>query len=301
MRAVQYDRFGDSSVLTIAERDEPHAGPGSVRIRVAAASINPIDRLLRAGALQEILPLELPAVPGRDAAGVVDEVGAGVTDVAIGDRVFGLGGLSDTTAEYAVLTAWAPTPAAWSDEQAAAAGLASVTAWRALEALGEPKNATILIGGAAGAVGGAAAAFALADGNQVIGTASPRNHQRLRELGVIPIAYGEGLVDRVREIASAGVDYAIDAAGAGSLPDLVELTGRPDNVVTVVDHQTAAELGVKSANADNDAALLRRAADLAGSYTPYVNEVLPFADAAEAHARSEAGGGKIVLRIDSGT
>lgn len=299
MRAVQYDRFGDPSVLTIAERDAPHAGPGSVRIRVATASINPIDRLLRAGVLQEIMPLELPAVPGRDAAGVVDEVGAGVTDVAIGDRVFGLGGLSDTAAEYAVLTAWAPTPAAWSDEQAAAAGLASVTAWRALEALGEPRNATVLVDGATGAVGGAAAAFAIADGNRVIGTASPRNHERLREAGVVPVAYGEGLVGRVREIASGRIDYAVDAAGAGSLPDLVELTGRADNVVTVVDHQRAAELGVKSANADNDSALLRRAADLAGSYTPYVNEVLPFVDAAEAHARSEAGGGKIVLRVDA--
>ncbi len=299
MFAVQYRSYGPPSVLEIAERSEPHAGPNSVRVRVLTASINPIDRLLRAGHLQEVLPLTLPAIPGRDAAGIVDEIGVGVTGVDIGNKVFGLGGISDTTAEYAVLTAWAPVPAVWSEEQAAAAGLASVTALGGLDALGDLDGAVVLIDGAAGAVGSAAAAFAIAAGAHVIGTASPTNHQRLLTIGVTPVSYGEVLVDRVRDVAPDGIHLALDAAGAGSLPELIELTGSAERVVTVADHQRASELGVRSANAVNDSALLRRAAELAdaGGYSPHVTEVIPYVDAAAAHTRSEASSGKIVLRV----
>lgn len=298
MLAVQYNSFGDPSVLEVAERSDPHAGPNSVRIRVLAVSINPIDRLLRAGHLKEVLPLELPAIPGRDAVGIVEELGDGVTDVAIGDKVFGLGGVSDTTAEYAVLTAWAKVPAVWTDDEAAAAGLASVTALRALDALGH--GSSLLVDGAAGAVGSAAAAFAVADGVRVVGTASEANHERLRAMNVTPVTYGDGLVDRVLAVAPEGVDLALDAAGSGSLPQLVELAGGAAHVVTVADHRGASELGVRSVNAENESALLRRAAVFAdaGHYTPHVSEVMSFRDAARAHARSEAGSGMIVLRID---
>lgn len=299
MFAVQYSDYGDASVLEIAGRPEPHAGPGSVRIRTLTASINPIDRPVRAGHLREMLPVPLPTVPGRDAAGIVDEVGEGVTDVAVGDKVFGLGGVSDTSAEYAVLTAWAPVPAAWSDEQAAAAGLASVTALRALDALGRLNGATLLVDGAAGAVGSAASAFAVASGARVIGTARPSNHEGLRAMGVTPVAYGDGLIERVRATAPDGIDLALDAAGSGSLPDLVELIGTPEHVVTVADHQRAGALGVRIVNAENDSSLLRRAVQFAetGRYLPRVSEIAPFTDAAGAHARSEHTSGKIVLRI----
>ncbi|MBM9465945.1 NADP-dependent oxidoreductase [Nakamurella leprariae] len=299
MFAVQYHHYGDPSVLEVGDRPEPHAGPGAVRIRVLAVSVNPIDRLLRAGHLREVFPLPLPTVPGRDAVGIVDEIGEGVGDTAIGEKVFGLGGISDTTAEFAVVTAWAPVPPTWTDEQAAAAGLASVTALRALEALGDLAGATLLIDGAAGAVGSAAAAFALAESARVIGTARGTNHERLRALGVIPVTYGDGLRERVRAVAPNGVDLALDAAGAGSLPRLVELVGDVDRVVTVADHQRAGELGVRIANADNDSSLLRRAAasGAAGHYTPDVSEVLPFREAADAHTRSGAGAGKIVIRL----
>ena len=128
MRAARFHRYGDPDVLSVEEAAEPHAVANSVRIRVHAASVNPIDYLLRGGALQEALPLDLPAIPGRDAAGLVDEVGEGVSNVRVGDLVFGLGGVSDTTAEFAVLTAWSAVPSTWSAEQGAAAGLASATA-----------------------------------------------------------------------------------------------------------------------------------------------------------------------------
>ncbi|OZD12564.1 NADPH:quinone reductase [Rhodococcus sp. 06-156-3C] len=300
MLAVQYRNYGSPDVLEVVSRAEPHAQEGAVRIRVLAVSINPIDYLLRAGQLEQIMPVEFPAIPGRDAVGVVDEIGAGVDDVATGDKVFGLGGVADTTAEYAVLTAWAKVPATWNDEQAAAAGLASVTALQALDALGSMAGATIVVDGAAGAVGGAAAAFALAAGaEQVIGTARNANHERLRAQGVTPVAYGDGLVERIRAVAPDGIDFALDAAGAGSLAQLVELVGHPQRVVTVADHGGAREVGVVAVNAVNDSGLLGRAATIAdaGRYTPHVSASMSFRGAARAHALSEAGGGKIVLRV----
>ena len=136
MQAARFHRYGNPDVLVVEDAPEPHAREHSVRIEVRATSVNPIDYLVRAGHLQQFLPLELPAVPGRDAVGVVDEVGPGVEGTEVGDLVFGLGGISDTTAQFAVLTAWSAVPPGWSTEQAAAAGLASATAAAALEALG---------------------------------------------------------------------------------------------------------------------------------------------------------------------
>ncbi|GGJ68684.1 hypothetical protein GCM10010121_094290 [Streptomyces brasiliensis] len=111
MRAARFQEYGGAENLVIEQVPEPHPGPGEIRIRVAAASVNPIDWKVRAGAAREVLPLELPAIPGRDAAGVVDEIGDGVQGVDIGDRVFGLGDVTGATAELAVLSAWAHAPA----------------------------------------------------------------------------------------------------------------------------------------------------------------------------------------------
>ncbi len=148
MRAVTYHQYGDPSVLTVEDLPEPHASPGEVRIRVEAASVNPIDSKVRAGYLREMFPLQFPKIPGRDAAGVVDEVGAGVTGVAVGDRVFGNSAVG-TTAEYAVLYEWAPVPATWTMEQAAAVGVAAETAIRVLDLMGVRAGSTVLIDGAA--------------------------------------------------------------------------------------------------------------------------------------------------------
>src|SRR5690348_1799339 len=141
MRAVTYHEYGDPSVLTVEDVPEPHAGPGEIRIRVAAAGVNPIDWKLRAGYLHEMFPLQFPKVPGRDAAGVVDEVGAGVTGIAVGDRVFG-NSSEGTTAEYALLYEWAPVPDPWTMEQAAAVGVAAETAIRVLNQLGVRAGST---------------------------------------------------------------------------------------------------------------------------------------------------------------
>ncbi|WP_380166784.1 alcohol dehydrogenase catalytic domain-containing protein [Jannaschia sp. R86511] len=316
MQAARYHRYGDPDVLVVEEAPEPRAVPGSVRIRVQAASVNPIDVLLRAGRLSEVLPLDLPAVPGRDAAGVVDEVGPGVTGTSVGDIVFGLGGLSDTTAEHAVLTAWGPVPPTWTAGQAAAAGLATATAIAALDtlrqALGVPSGATqsdgepdplagrtLLIEGASGAVGSAAAAVALAAGARVVGTARESNHAFLADLGVLPTTYGAGLGERVAALAPDGVDAALHAAPSASLPDLVDIVGSPSRVVTVIDGEGAARLGLAKVDARNDSTLLRRGADLGrrGLYTPRVSHELPLASVSEAHALAEGGSGKVVVTI----
>jgi NADPH:quinone reductase-like Zn-dependent oxidoreductase len=301
MRAVTYREYGDPSVLTVEDLAAPHAGPGQVRIRVQAASVNPMDWKFRAGYLAQMMPVTFPAVPGMDAAGVVDEVGEGVSGTALGDAVFGLtaGG---ATAEQALLVAWAPIPEGWSVEQAAGAGVAATTAIRVLDLLGVKDGTTLLIEGAAGGVGSAAAQIALARGATVIGTASQPKHDFLRSLGVIPTTYGPGLPERVAALAPGGVNAALDTAGSGSLADLVAIVGDPHAVVSIADINAptlGARLDTGSTGAPADA--LAQAAQLgaAGKYTPHVEATYPLERTAEAHAHSQGGHtqGKIIVTV----
>ncbi|MFH8613717.1 NADP-dependent oxidoreductase [Streptomyces sp. NPDC017979] len=303
MRAARFHRYGGVETLVVEEVADPHPGPGEIRIRVAAAGVNPVDWKVRSGAVREVLPVELPAIPGRDAVGVVDEIGAGVAGVGVGDRVFGLGGVTGATAESAVLSAWAHAPAEWTDEEAAGAGLASVTALGGLNALGPLRGRTLLVEGAAGGVGSAAVEIAVARGAVVIGTASERNHAFLASLGAVPTTYGPGLAARVAALAprGGGVDVALDTAASGSLADLVAIVGDPGRVSTIADHANAQALGVHLVNAVNDSALLAEAGELGrqGRYTPRVERTYPLEGIAEAHAYAERGRtrGKVVVRV----
>ncbi|MFE0358655.1 NADP-dependent oxidoreductase [Streptomyces nigra] len=303
MRAARYHEYGGTETLVIEQVPEPHPGPGEIRIRVAAASVNPIDWKVRAGAVRQVLPVELPAIPGRDAAGVVDEIGDGVQGVGIGDRVFGLGGVTGATAELAVLSAWAHAPSTWSDEQSGAAGLAAVTAMGGLKTLGPLQGRTLLIEGAAGGVGSAAVEIAIAHGATVVGTASERNHEFLASLGAIPTSYGAGLAKRVAALAPGGIDIALDTAASGSLADLVTIVGNAACVSTIADHTNASHLGVRLVNAENSATLLTAAAELGqqGHYTPRIERVFTLGQIADAHAHAQRGRtrGKIVISIQS--
>lgn len=300
MRAVRFHEFGDPQVLTVEDAPEPHAGPGEVRIRVQAASVNPVDWKIRAGYLAQIMPTTFPAIIGHDATGVVDEVGADVSGVSPGDQVFGLGA-QGSAAEYAVLYAWAPVPRPWTVEQAGAAGLVSATAVETLNTLGDLSGKTLLIEGAAGGVGSTAVQIAVARGATVVGTASEANHDFLRELGATPITYGAGLAERVASVAPDGVDAAFDAAGSGSLADLVAIVGSSSRVATIADFGAAA-LGVTLvAGNTNAAANLAEAARLgeAGAYTPVVQAAYPLEKAADAHADVQGGHtrGKVLLTL----
>ncbi|MGI8624811.1 MAG: alcohol dehydrogenase catalytic domain-containing protein, partial [Solirubrobacteraceae bacterium] len=135
MKALQFSRYGDAGVLHVAEADEPHAGPGQVRVRVRAVAVNPIDWKIRSGAMRDFMPVELPRIPGSDVAGVVDEVGEGVSGVAVGDEVFGAA-VGAGAAEYAVVQAFAAKPAGLSWEEAAGFVTAVETAVRAMDLVG---------------------------------------------------------------------------------------------------------------------------------------------------------------------
>jgi NADPH:quinone reductase-like Zn-dependent oxidoreductase len=294
--AVRYEQYGDPAVLGTADLPEPHAGEGQIRILVSAAAVNPMDCKVRSGRFAETMPRAFPVIPGSEAAGVVDEVGAGVTDVAIGDAVFGAG--TATTAEYAVLAHWARKPDALNWQQAAGTAIAAETAARVLSALGMQPGQTLLIDNASGAVGQAAAQLARPYNVTVVGTASEANHARLREIGVIPVTYGPGLAQRVAAVTGNKIDAALDAAGHGSVPELVEITGTPDKVITIADF-SAPRFGVAVSAEPGAWDALQRAADLAaeGKYTVAIDQGYHFNEAAEAHRRVEAGHtvGKVVF------
>lgn len=312
MRAVQFNEYGPPSVVHVAEIEAPHAGPGQVRIAVRASGISAGEVLLRSGRMRDLVPAAFPFRTGFDAAGDVDEIGDGVTGVAIGDPVFGITSTNERTAnaDFAILTAWAAKPAAWTWEEAGGAAASVETSVRVLDRLGVGAGQTLLVQGAAGGVGTVAVQLAAAWGAAVIGTASEHNHDFLRSLGAIPTTYGTGLAERVRALAPNGVDAVFDCAG-GTLPELIAIAGDPSRVVTIAD-LTAATHGVHlshSAPADAEGtgvgadplavhglAIAAALADEGRLRIP-VAATFPLTDPAAAHELSETrhARGKIVL------
>jgi NADPH:quinone reductase-like Zn-dependent oxidoreductase len=299
MKAVRFEQFGGPEVLEIVDLPDPHAGSGEVRIAVRAAGVNPSDWKKRQGLLDE----ELPQTLGYEAAGVVDELGEGVTNLALGDRVFGFCGAGAAQAERAVLSHYAPIPPSLDFAHAAALPSAIETAARALDQLGVEGGDTLLVNGASGSVGSAAVQLAVARGARLIGTASPANHEYLRSLGAEPIAYGEGLAERVRALAPRGVDLALDVAGSGVLPTLIALAGGAAHVLTVADFAGARAHGVRFSRGDTGRALhvLGEIGELieSGRFTLPVARTFPLAEVAEAHRSGEQGHvrGKLVLLV----
>ena len=298
MKAVRFSRFGGPEVLEIVDLPDPHPGPGQVRIAVRAAGVNASDWKKRQGLMDDGLPQTL----GHEAAGVVDELGEGVTDVALGDRVFGFSADGAAQAELVVLGYYAPVPASLDFAGAAALPAAVETAARALDQLDVHSGVTVLVNGASGSVGSAAVQLAVARGARVIGTASPANHEYLRSLGAEAVAYGDGLVGRVRELGT--IDLALDVAGSGVLAELIELTGGPERVVTIADFAGAREYGVVFSRGDGGRALhvVGEIGALieAGRFALPVARTFPLAEVAQAQVASEQGHlrGKIVLVVD---
>ncbi|MEU6843841.1 NADP-dependent oxidoreductase [Streptomyces sp. NPDC046716] len=299
MKAARFQEFGEPDVLGIVDLPDPHPGPSRVRIAVRAAGVNASDWKKRRGLMDQ----ELPQTLGYEAAGIVDEVGDGVTDVSIGDRVFGLCPDGAAQAELAVLAVYAPVPPSLGFAAAAALPSSVETAMRALDRLGVSSGDTVLVNGASGSVGSAAVQFAVGRGARVIGTAGPANHALLRSLGAEPVAYGEGLVERVRELAPGGVDLALDVAGSGVLPELIGLAGGPEHVLTVADFAGAREHGVRFSRGEDGRAVhaLAEVGPLieAGRFAPPAVSTFPLAGIAEAHRAGESGRvrGKIVLLV----
>ncbi|MEX5712501.1 NADP-dependent oxidoreductase [Parafrankia sp. FMc6] len=300
MEAIVFEKFGGPEVLQLSQIEEPHAGPGQIRIHVCAVGVNPMDYKVRNGWLADAFPTTFPAIPGNEASGIVDEIGEGITGIAVGDEVFGLT-TSGSYAQYALSSVFAAKPAGLDWAAAAALPVAGITARRDLDLLNVTAADTLLIHGAAGAVGTVAVQLAAARGATVIGTASPANHDYLRAFGAIPVAYGDGLVDRVRAVAPQGIDAVYDIAGQGALPDSITLRGgTTDRILTIADF-TAPNLGiVLSTTFLPDAArVLTEQAEqiVTGKLRITIAADLPLADAAKAMEHSETGHaqGKIVL------
>ncbi|GAA3579028.1 NADP-dependent oxidoreductase [Microlunatus spumicola] len=299
MRALTYTEHGGPEVLHVAAVPEPHAGPGQVRVRVAAAGVNPIDWKLLGGFMGGSETPEAPVVPGFDAAGVVDEVGEGVTGVSVGDDVFGLG--TGTQAELAVLTAWAPKPASLDWSVAAAAPSALEVSERVLRLVGVEPGQTLFVAGGAGGVGAVLVQTAVARGITVVASAGADNQGYLREIGAVPVTYGDGLVEAVRAAAPGGVDAVADVAGRTAAAELFALAPSHDKVISIANFDLAAEGALVTGGGPGESrpveALGEGAELLRESRIVIKVQTFPLDRAAEAYATSLSGHvrGKLVL------
>jgi NADPH:quinone reductase-like Zn-dependent oxidoreductase len=308
---VQYSEVGGPEVLEVVEGVVPRVSEGRVLVEVQAIGVNPIDSKLRSGR-RPSPPFDGPRGVGSDASGVVLEVGSGVDGWAAGDEVV----IQGATGAYASHLLVAPSnlvrkPPVWTWAQAAAVGVPVSTAYQALRSLEVDEGTRLLIHGGTGGVGQAAVQFAVAWGAQVFATASPANHERLAELGAVPLAYGDGLVGRVRDAAPEGIDVVLDAAGTDeALEASFELVSDRSRIGTIVVGARAAELGIRAWAGGNPVPLtdeelrlraegVPAAIELAtqGRFDVEVSQRFPLARAADAQRLSEEGHtrGKIVL------
>jgi NADPH:quinone reductase-like Zn-dependent oxidoreductase len=296
--ALQYSKYGGPEVLSVGEAPEPHAGPGQVRIKVVAASVNAIDWKQREGYMAGGRPMEGVGYLGYDGSGVVDEVGEGVEGVAVGDDVFGLG--SGTQAEFAVLKSWVSKPSSLDWAVAGAAGVAVETAERSLRLLGVGQGTTLFVDGGAGGMGATAVQMAIAAGAKVIASSSQDNHDYLREIGAIPVLYGDGLVNRVRAVPDAKVDVVLDVAGKTPIADLIALVSDPSDVLSIANFEApAAGARVSGGGADSQpfVALALGAQLLSDSRLVIKVQTFPLDRFEEAYRISQSGHvrGKLVL------
>ncbi|MFI0355643.1 NADP-dependent oxidoreductase [Actinomadura sp. 9N407] len=303
MKAAAFTTPGGPDVLRLLEVPAPQAGPGEVRVRIKAAGVQPYDLAIREGWSPPGTPEGFPRIPGNDFAGVVDQVGDGVEHVEAGTEVLAYTRLT-AYAEYAVVPADQVTakPASMPWEVAGGFPAAVMTPHIALEEMAVRPGDTVLIHAAAGGVGTVAVQLARIAGATVIGTASEGNHDYLRSIGAIPVTYGEGLEDRVRAAAPDGVDAALDGAGGDALAVSLNLVKDRDRIITLVEHERAAELGVRTTPFKRSAARLAEAARFydEGRLHIHVRKAFPLSHAADAHREVATGHGrgKVVLLMD---
>ncbi len=307
MKAITYRTYGSPDVLEYGDVPAPKLGADSVLVKVRAASVNPVDWKIQAGYLDSVMDAVFPVIPGWDVAGVVEQVGVGVTEFAAGDEVIGyvredmVG--RGTFAEYvaAPVRTLARKPRTLTFEQAAGLPLAGLTAYQALTgALAVKPGETVLVHAAAGGVGSLAVQIARSLGARVIGTAGERNHEYLRALGAEPVTYGEGLADRVRALAPDGVDAVLDLIGGEALQASPALLAPGGRIASIADGAVLA-LGGRYVFVRPDAADLAALTDLAeeGRLQVEVAATFPLHQAADAQRLNAEGHtrGKIVVTV----
>jgi NADPH:quinone reductase-like Zn-dependent oxidoreductase len=246
--AVQFDEYGEIDVLQVREVARPEPGPGEVVVRVRAAGINPGENAIRIGALHERWPATFPSGQGSDLAGLVEEVGPDVPAWSVGDEVIGWVHTRASHAELVVVPAEhlvrRDPEVPW--EVGGALFVAGTTAHAAVRAVGAGPGDTVVVAGAAGGVGSLAVQLARHAGAAVIGLASEANHPWLADRGVTPVAYGDGVADRIRAAAPRGVDAFVDTFGDGYVDLALALGIAPDRINTIIDFAAAARTGVKA-------------------------------------------------------
>lgn len=307
MKAISYSRYGGADVLEYGERPDPKVGPDSVLVKVRAAAVNPVDWKAREGYLQSGLEAVFPVIPGWDVSGVVVQPGVAVDEFAVGDEVIGYvreDFLSrGTFAEYvaAPVRTLAHKPLSLSFEAAAGLPLAGLTAYQVLHrTLRIQQGDTVLVHAAAGGVGSLAVQLARHAGARVIGTASERNHEHIRQLGGEPVEYGEGLDDRIRALAPDGVDAVFDTVGGEALRVSADVLKPEGRLASIADAEVFS-YGGRYAFVRPDAADLTRLAGLAeqGIVSVHVDRVFPLEQTADAHRLNQEGRtrGKIVVTV----
>ena len=246
--AVRFDRYGGIDVLHVADVDVPRPPAGEVVVEVRAAGINPGEASIRKGLLDASFPATFPSGEGSDFAGTVTEIGEGVISFAVGDEVLGWTDRRASHAEYVVVPEdhLVPKPAALSWEVAGSLFVVGVTAYAAVRAVSAGPGDTVVVSAAAGGVGSIAVQLLQIHDAAAIGIASETNHQWLRSVGVTPVAYGDGLADRIRSVAPDGVDAFIDTFGDEYVRLAIELGVTPERIDTIIAWETAAEVGAKA-------------------------------------------------------
>ncbi|MGO8981975.1 MAG: NADP-dependent oxidoreductase [Streptosporangiaceae bacterium] len=303
MKAVRFDEYGGADVLRVAEVPRPEPGPGQVLVQVKAAGINPGEAKIRDGSLHARFPATFPSGQGSDLAGIVAQTGPGVTGVSIGDEVIGFTDDRASQAEFVLAEQQNLTlrPAAVPWEVAGSLFVAGSTAYAAVRAVGASSGDTVVVAGATGGVGSIAVQLTRLAGATVVGLASEAGHDWLTGHGVIPVSYGEGAADRIREAAGGKIDAFIDAFGAGYVQLALELGVRPERIDTIANFSAVEQYGVKAEGsaAGASASVVAELAAMiaAGQLEIPVAATFPLSQVQDAYRRLAEGHviGKIVL------
>jgi NADPH:quinone reductase-like Zn-dependent oxidoreductase len=302
MRAYAFTSFGGPEVETFLDLPKPVPGPGELLVAVRATGVNPSDWKGRAGYRRAAEQDRLPIVFGREAAGVVEQVGTGVDGFAVGDAVFGnpsTGGFAEYTL-LPVATA-AHKPPEVSFVAAATLPVAAATAYDGVHQLGLPPGATLLVTGAGGGVGIAAVQIARHQGLRVLGTASAGKKAYVESFGAIHVPTGDAVADRIKAVAPDGVDGIFDLVGGAHLQAVAGLVADRSKLISAGDPQLVAQVGGAAVQRARNSAVLEAVAALvaAGALDPSVNRTYPLDRAPDALRAVEEGHaqGKIVIEV----
>lgn len=246
-RAVRFDQYGHVDVLQLVQVDRPTPGSGQVLVKVKATGINPGEASIREGLLHSRFPATFPSGEGSDLAGIIEEIGAGVEGFSVGDEIIGFTDNRASHADFVIVEASnltrRPSNVSW--EVAGSLFVAGTTAYATVRAVGVSRGDTVAISGAAGGVGSLAVQLAVRAGARVLALASSAHHQWLTEHGAIPISYGEGVAERIREASAGRLDAFIDTYGSGYVKIALDLGVPPERIDTIIDMEAVSKYGVK--------------------------------------------------------